>query len=131
MWSESCGFFLRLILTIPSRSHRLRSRIIIEVAAITSRDFFGPALSVSTLYRRSVGYFTTSALVAWADSLIRMAENALAVRLIASPELSAADLSVLRDLQTPEAKARKQGARGGGRLRIEHGAEWRPPRYPL
>lgn len=73
-----------------------------------ARDFFGPALAVATLYRRSVGYFTTTALVAWAEALMRMAAGHLAIRLIACPELAATDLAVLRNLQSAEARARKR-----------------------
>jgi superfamily II DNA or RNA helicase len=62
-------------------------------------DFFGPALASATLYRRSVGYFATSAMLGWAEAMLRMASSELEVRLIASPELQPLDLQVLRDLQ--------------------------------
>ena len=62
-------------------------------------NFFGPVLGRATLYRRSVGYFSTSALLGWADAMLRMASSDLEVRLIASPELQPLDLAVLRELQ--------------------------------
>jgi superfamily II DNA or RNA helicase len=66
-------------------------------------DFFAPVMGRATLYRRSVGYFSTSALLGWADAMLRMASSDLEVRLIASPELQPLDLAVLRDLQDPAA----------------------------
>lgn len=62
-------------------------------------DFFRPVLASATLYRRSVGYFSTTALLGWAEAMLRMASSELEVRLIASPELQPLDLGVLRGLQ--------------------------------
>lgn len=62
-------------------------------------DFFRPVLAAATLYRRSVGYFSTTALLGWAEAMLRMASSELEVRLIASPELQPMDLEVLRGLQ--------------------------------
>lgn len=62
-------------------------------------DFFRPVLASATLYRRSVGYFSTTALLGWAEAMLRMASSELEVRLIASPELQPMDLGVLRGLQ--------------------------------
>lgn len=54
-------------------------------------------------YRRAVGYFSTSALLSWTDSLPRMAmEGGLIVQLIASPELSKTDYETLRSLDSKE-----------------------------
>lgn len=65
-------------------------------------DFFRPCLMQASLYRRAVGYFSTSALLSWTDALLRLArEGDLKVELIASPEVSAADAATLRSLQDP------------------------------
>ena len=64
-------------------------------------DFFGPVLGSATLYQRSVGYFSTTALLGWADAMLRMASSELEVQLIASPELQPFDLDILRTLQDP------------------------------
>lgn len=69
-------------------------------------DFFRPALGAATLYRRSVGYFSTTALLGWAEAMLRMASSALEVRLIASPELQPTDLEVLRKLRDPAERDR-------------------------
>ena len=75
-------------------------------ASDLARDFFGPALREATLYRRSVGFFTTSALLAWSAALERVAAGGLQIRLIASPEISADDLEVLRSLKDREDRTR-------------------------
>lgn len=72
-------------------------------------DFFQPCLRCASLYRRAVGYFSTSALLTWTDALPRVAvEGELLVQLIASPELSASDAAALRQLNNPDAIARFQ-----------------------
>ncbi len=68
-----------------------------------SEDFFKPCLAQAALYRRAVGYFSTSALLNWADALLDARKDGdLAVQIIASPELSQADAATLRALQDPE-----------------------------
>ncbi|ATE66800.1 DEAD/DEAH box helicase family protein [Rhizorhabdus dicambivorans] len=68
-----------------------------------AQDFFAPCLRKAVRYRRAVGYFSTSALLSWADALLRFAhDGALTAQLIASPELSSADAATLRSLQDPE-----------------------------
>lgn len=70
-----------------------------------SVDFFRPCLRAAILYRRAVGYFSTSALLSWTDSLPRVAlEDGLKVQLIASPELSASDYETLRSLGTASSR---------------------------
>lgn len=64
-----------------------------------AEDFFGPCLASANLYRRATGYFSSGALLTWADGLRRLGNGReFEVRLIASPELSAADRATLRDL---------------------------------
>lgn len=71
-----------------------------------SRDFFRPCMSVARRYRRAVGYFSTSALLSWADALPRAATDGdFHAQLIASPELSAGDLATLRSAEDPEKRA--------------------------
>lgn len=72
-------------------------------------DFFQPCLRSASLYRRAVGYFSSSALLTWTDALPRVAvEGELLVQLIASPELAASDAAALRQLNSPDAIARFQ-----------------------
>lgn len=66
-----------------------------------AQDFFQPCLRRATLYRRAVGYFSTSSLLSWTDALLRLASEGLQARLIASPELSPADAATLRSLTDP------------------------------
>ncbi|WP_027168790.1 DEAD/DEAH box helicase family protein [Mesorhizobium sp. WSM3224] len=72
-------------------------------------DFFRPCLRVATLYRRAVGYFSTSALLSWTDALTRVAaDGELIVQMVASPELSPGDAATLRALHNPERIAQYQ-----------------------
>ena len=66
-------------------------------------DFFSPCLKGATLYRRAAGYFSSLALLTWADALPRLiGDNVLRIRLIASPELSPQDIMVFKELQNSE-----------------------------
>lgn len=72
-------------------------------------DFFQPCLRRAARYRRAVGYFSTSALLSWADALLQLAsESGLRAQLIASPELSRADVATLRSLTDPDRVAAYQ-----------------------
>ena len=72
-------------------------------------DFFAPCLAASTLYRRASGYFSSGALVTWADGLLRLGRGReLTIRLIASPELPAGDKAILQGLDDPAERARHQ-----------------------
>ena len=67
-----------------------------------AENFFRPCLRAASLYRRAAGYFSTSALLSWTDSLARVAiDGELLVRIIASPELSHTDCAALRELGSP------------------------------
>ena len=64
-----------------------------------AEGFFSPCLQEATLYRRAAGYFSSMALLTWAEALPRLVRgDDLEVRLIASPELSAQDIAVFREL---------------------------------
>jgi superfamily II DNA or RNA helicase len=72
-------------------------------------DFFAPCLASSTLYRRASGYFSSGALVTWADGLLRLGQGRnLTIRLIASPELPAGDRAILQALDDPAERARHE-----------------------
>ena len=61
--------------------------------------FFAPCLREAKLYRRAAGYFSSMALLTWAEALPRLVYgNELKVRLIASPELSAQDIEVFKEI---------------------------------
>lgn len=76
---------------------------------VLSRDFFGPCLSQAVLYRRAAGYFSSTALLAWASALPAVIEGAdLTIRLIASPELGPHDIAVLKDVADPAKRAAYQ-----------------------
>ena len=61
--------------------------------------FFSPCLQAATLYRRSAGYFSSTALLTWMEALPRLVQgDDLEVRLIAAPELSPQDKAVLAEL---------------------------------
>ena len=61
------------------------------------RDFFAPCLSYCTLYRRAVGFFSSSSLVVWSSILPRLASpDEVRVMLLIGPYLSDDDRSALR-----------------------------------
>jgi len=62
-------------------------------------DFFIPCLMQAKMYRRSAGFFSSSALLSWIGALPRIVlENSLIIELIASPILSSQDIDTLRSL---------------------------------
>ena len=68
-----------------------------------AKDFFEPCLMEAVLYRRSVGYFSSSALTTWAAALPRFVKSGeIAINLVTSPKLFKKDISVLRRLSTEE-----------------------------
>jgi len=72
-------------------------------------DFFAPCLAAASIYRRASGYFSSGALVTWADGLLRLAQgHDLSIRLIASPELQAGDRAILLGLEDPIERSRHQ-----------------------
>jgi len=61
------------------------------------RDFFAPCLKNCTLYRRAVGFFSSSALKAWSMALPRiLKKDEVQIQLLVSPILSSDDLATLR-----------------------------------
>ena len=57
-----------------------------------ARDFFIPCLEHCSTYKRAVGYFSSSALVTWAEVLPRIAKlDTIKIQLLISPLLSEQD----------------------------------------
>jgi superfamily II DNA or RNA helicase len=70
--------------------------------ASLAADFFSPCLQACSQYRRAAGYFSSSALVTWAAALPRLALSAeITFKVIASPQLSPDDVSVLNAIADP------------------------------
>ena len=63
-------------------------------------QFFSPCLAEATLYRRAAGYFSSFALLTWANALPRLVSGRVRVSLIASPELSADDIATFKELDS-------------------------------
>lgn len=73
-------------------------------------DFFGPCLANCSLYRRSSGYFSSTALASWLAGLERLSLGAeFEVRIIASPELSPQDVKALRATIDENSRAEIKG----------------------
>ena len=71
------------------------------------REFFSPCLKQCVLYRRAVGYFSSSALITWADALPRLSAPAdVLIKLIISPQLSGEDVKTLQKAIEPSEKFR-------------------------
>ena len=61
------------------------------------RDFYTPLLSQAVLYRRAVGFFSSSALISLTEGLKGLIKNNGTIEVIASPRLSDADIEAIRD----------------------------------
>lgn len=59
------------------------------------RDFLIPVLSNTDLYKRGVGYFSTSALVQLSTGLFEMAKHGGKIQLVCSPKLSEEDIRAI------------------------------------
>jgi DNA phosphorothioation system restriction enzyme len=60
-------------------------------------DFYIPCMKCSQLYRRAVGYFTSSGLALAAPGVAHLIKNDGKIQLIASPQLSDEDVSAIRE----------------------------------
>ncbi len=68
--------------------------------------FFSPCMQEAKLYRRATGYFSSHALLTWAEALPRLVQsNDLEVKLIASQELSPQDIITFKKLISDETRA--------------------------
>jgi len=73
------------------------------------KEFFSVCLKECVEYRRAAGFFSSSALITWADALPRLTSaHTVHIKLLISPQLSSEDLSALRNAIDPIEKARLQ-----------------------
>ncbi len=59
--------------------------------------FLVPALKITRLYQRSVGYFSSGVFEPIIDGIVALARNGGRIQLIASPKLSAADIAAIKE----------------------------------
>lgn len=72
------------------------------------RDFYIPALSLATVYQRSVAYFTSGSLAHAARGVSALVDNGGRLELIASPVLTEEDVDAINQgYETREAKMRR------------------------
>jgi len=60
-------------------------------------EFYVPVLKQSVLYKRAVGFFSSSALIDLASGISGLVENGGKIQLIASPRLSTEDVAAIND----------------------------------
>lgn len=80
--------------------------------------FFKPCLSSCTHYRRAAGYFSSSALVTWAEALLENECTDIIIELLISPELSEDDRQAFEQSTTADARERVL-KRGSDSLMLE------------
>ena len=61
-----------------------------------AKDFYIPLLKEAIIYKRSVGFFSSSILVEISKGIIGLVKNGGKIQLIASPRLSDEDISAIR-----------------------------------
>lgn len=59
--------------------------------------FYTPVLSESVLYKRAVGFFSSSALIELSAGILGLVKNGGKIQLIASPRLSQGDIAAIND----------------------------------
>ncbi len=68
-----------------------------------ARNFFIPCLEHCSTYKRAVGYFSSSALVTWAEVLPRITKlDTIKIQLLISPHLSEQDKKAIRSAIIPD-----------------------------
>ena len=60
-------------------------------------DFYNPLLKESVLYRRAVGFFSSSALIEITNGIQGLLKNGGKIELIASPKLTIEDIEAIED----------------------------------
>lgn len=60
-------------------------------------EFYTPVLKQSVMYKRAVGFFSSSALVDLSAGIIGLVKNGGSIQLIASPRLSQEDITAIND----------------------------------
>lgn len=69
------------------------------------KEFFSPCLSACVEYKRAAGYFSSSALITWAEALPRFySSEKLKIKLLISPQLCEEDLGALKEAVSQEAR---------------------------
>ncbi|MBD5410221.1 MAG: DEAD/DEAH box helicase family protein [Treponema sp.] len=61
------------------------------------RDFFIPLLKEATLYKRAVGYFSSTALIELSKGICSLIKNGGKIQIIASPDLSDEDVNAIKE----------------------------------
>ena len=61
------------------------------------RDFYIPVLKRAVMYKRAVGFFSSSALLSLTAGICGLVENGGSIQLIASPRLSQEDIDAIND----------------------------------
>ena len=62
-----------------------------------TKDFFIPLLSQAVSYKRSVGFFSSTALVKFSNGICKFVENGGKIQLVASPYLSDEDIIAIKN----------------------------------
>ncbi len=61
------------------------------------RDFYNPVLKQAVIYKRAVGFFSSSALLSLTAGICGLIENGGSIQMIASPRLSPEDIEAIND----------------------------------
>jgi len=61
------------------------------------RDFYTPVLNNAVLYKRAVGFFSSSALIELMNGILGLVRNGGKIELVASPKLSLEDIEAIED----------------------------------
>jgi len=61
------------------------------------KEFYTPVLTESILYKRAVGFFSSSALVELTNGIVGLIQNGGKIELVASPKLSPEDIEAIED----------------------------------
>ena len=61
------------------------------------RDFYTPVLEQSVIYKRAVGFFSSSALISLTAGICGLIKNGGTIQLVASPRLSPEDIEAIND----------------------------------
>lgn len=62
-----------------------------------TKEFYIPLLSTSNLYRRAVGFFSSTILIQIADGVAALAKNNGNIQIVASPHLSTEDIEAIKN----------------------------------
>ena len=60
------------------------------------KEFYIPLLSEASIYRRAVGFFSSTALIQISKGIVAMAKSGGKIQIVASPYLSDDDLKAIR-----------------------------------